>query len=572
MKVFRGSDDVSPLMLIRRCGWVLPAYVGLQSFRGLVPAGFLWLMAIIVSQHTLSTVVLLVCLATLLAVGELIDALEPPIRAHVRDRARIVVEGIFLEVVAAWPDLSLHEAPRLIRLRADAERSIGAIAEAVIFLGFLGVSVFALGPTIVLAASVNIALPLCVLLGALPLSIGIARLYQDVWDTRSAKLDQVLRIEGFSDVASRPAFAKDLRTFHMREWIVGRWWSGQDVLLNEVGELRAAAGKRLVAWSVLSAAVSLLGVLFAVRSSVETALALVVTIGLFIQVRSSLDLFVQAGLEMSALRGPLRNYLEFVNATDEAVDQVSPVDHPSGALDVITVHGLVFSYPSAEGRALDSVSFEIPKNGITAIVGPNGAGKSTLVKVLCGLYKPQSGSIRGWPSGKCAVMQQDVARMPLTVRENLECGVEVGPPELWQVLHVVGLADKVMSLKAGLDTPLYMDGDGVGSDLSGGEWQRLALARTLLRATRTDVVILDEPTSALDAFSEADMLNRATTFLFGRTVVLVTHRLNFAKNADHIVLVRGPDRLFEGSHQALMERDCWYREAFMKQSAAFVEQ
>src|ERR1041385_7853475 len=242
----------------------------------------------------------------------------------------------------------------------------------------------------------------------------------------------------------------------------------------------------------------------------------------------------------------------------------------------IEFNGVSFSYPDASGKALDDFTMTIPKGKIVAIVGPNGAGKTTLLKLLCRFYDPDAGSIEIDSHDLKEIAVRDLRRMitvllqqpfhyNTTVQENILYGDLNRQPsgvEFNAAIKAAGAEEIVAHLPQQERTLLGRWFAG-GTELSVGEWQRIALARAFLR--RAPIIILDEPTSALDPWAEADWLERFRQLAAGRTSIIITHRFTTAMHADVIhVMDRG--RIVEsGSHQRLLDQRGLYAESWSRQ-------
>jgi ATP-binding cassette subfamily B protein len=243
----------------------------------------------------------------------------------------------------------------------------------------------------------------------------------------------------------------------------------------------------------------------------------------------------------------------------------------------ISFQHVSFTYPDASTAAIDNFTMQIPSGKIIALVGPNGAGKTTLLKLLCRFYDPTQGSIaidgqniKDIPTGDLrrliTVLFQQPFHYNTTVRDNILFGdlnLEASDAELDAAIHAAGASEIVSRLPDREQTLLGRWFPG-GTELSVGEWQRIALARAFLR--RAPIIILDEPTSALDPWAEADWLGRFRKLAYGRTSIIITHRFTTAMHADVIhVMDRG--RIVEsGSHQRLLELNGLYAESWFRQN------
>ncbi|BDH04345.1 multidrug ABC transporter permease [Streptomyces seoulensis] len=248
----------------------------------------------------------------------------------------------------------------------------------------------------------------------------------------------------------------------------------------------------------------------------------------------------------------------------------------------IRFEDVTFSYPGESARpALDGVSLSLPMGRIIALVGENGSGKTTLVKLLAGLYAPDRGRVlwdgvdaaradRRRLAERVAMVAQDFKRWPFTARVNVAVGrssVPLTEERLASAVGEAGAEEVVAGLPRGLDTLLARNFTG-GHELSGGQWQRLGIARAAYR--RGDILIVDEPTAALDARAELAVFEKIRALAgTGQTVVLITHRLASVRHADLVhVLERG--RLVEsGTPEELLARGGVYAELYALQAGQF---
>jgi ATP-binding cassette subfamily B protein len=272
----------------------------------------------------------------------------------------------------------------------------------------------------------------------------------------------------------------------------------------------------------------------------------------------------------------LGNLFEFLSLQPRIISPPSPP--VLRAVDFgIAFNHVSFSYPDATSKALDDFSITIPSGKIVAIVGPNGAGKSTLLKLLCRFYDPGEGNIEidGRDLREFAtedlqraitVLFQQPFHYNTTVRENVLYGalkLQASEAQVAAAIRAAG-ADEIVARLPQHEQTLLGRWFAGGTELSVGEWQRIALARAFLR--QAPIVILDEPTSALDPWAEADWLERFRELAIGRTSIIITHRFTTAMHADVIhVMDRG--RIVEsGSHDRLLGVNGLYAESWSRQN------
>jgi ATP-binding cassette, subfamily B, bacterial len=246
-----------------------------------------------------------------------------------------------------------------------------------------------------------------------------------------------------------------------------------------------------------------------------------------------------------------------------------------------------FRYSAEHPWVLRGASFTIPHGRATALVGRNGAGKSTVVKLLCRFYDPSRGAVL-WDGvdlrdldpaqlrDRMGAVFQDFMNYDLTATENIALGDLTALRDRGRLADAAGRAgvhETLSGLPAGYDTMLsrmFADGDATGVQLSGGQWQRLALARALLRGDR-DLLVLDEPSSGLDAEAEHELHTTLRGYRAGRTSLLISHRLGAIRDADRIVVLAGGAVCEEGTHAGLVARDGEYARLFALQAAGYQE-
>src|SRR5579884_830010 len=275
----------------------------------------------------------------------------------------------------------------------------------------------------------------------------------------------------------------------------------------------------------------------------------------------------------------LEDYVNFVSAAPKIEAQRSKVPVEREPLILAADH-VNFTYPSRQHPSLIDGSLQLRRGEVVALVGENGSGKTTFAKLLAGLYKPSSGKVT-WDGidiaeldptevrRRVGVIFQDFTRYLLPAHDNIALGDHVRFDDRAQVeraAQAAGIHDPIASLRDGYDTILGPSYFG-GSDLSGGQWQRVALARLFFRDA--PIVILDEPTASLDPRAEKELYGRMRTLFAGRGVLLITHRFASARTADRIYVLRD-GRIEEcGTHAGLMAAAGYYAELFELQASQY---
>ena len=277
----------------------------------------------------------------------------------------------------------------------------------------------------------------------------------------------------------------------------------------------------------------------------------------------------------------LNNLTELMNRQPVMTVKKAPAAVPQPLRGEITFENVSFAYPGSESQALSDLSFTITPGETLAVVGRNGAGKTTLFKLICRLYDPTEGrilidriDIRDFEPDELrahiGAMFQDYVDYQATAAENIGLGSVQELTDRDAVISAskqAGSDELISGLPAGYDTALGKWFDA-GVNLSGGEWQKVALARAFMRENAR-ILLLDEPTSALDAQAEYDLFERLRSLTHGRTAVYISHRFSTVRRADRIVFLEHGRLVEEGTHQELMRLNGRYARLFRMQAAAY---
>jgi ATP-binding cassette, subfamily B, bacterial len=520
-------------------------------------------------------------LALLVAAAGLAPALNM-LQAVLTERLMGQVTLRILSKINTFTDLSRFEDPALYNeLQTIGERahhlprlllrSVTTLAEAL--LPATGLCL--------LLATLHPLVPLVLLAATLP-GLLVQRRHATLrWNQQQETAELERRQEYWLEVGTSAASAREVQLFGVAGWVRDQFAECLEELNRRRWRLR-----RHILWQTFAT----LGLRFAGTAAVFVYLVLRGASGrlrpgdvvLFLGSLLLLDghlrfipLWVGRIIEEAYLADRFLAFLQSEGPMPGGHDRLPP----SGLRQGVEFQHVSFRYPGREEVVLQDVTFAIRPGETVALVGRNGAGKTTLVKLLTGLYQPASGSIRcgGQELSDCdpasvrasiAVVFQDYGRYFLTAGENIGLGRVEEITSLERIARAArdgGSEPLIHRLESGYDTRLGKEFGG--TQLSGGEWQKLALSRAFMRDA--DLLILDEPTAALDVRAEAEIYERFHDLLGGRAGLLISHRFSTVRMADRIVVLEAGRIVEEGAHETLMARGGLYAEMFRLQAEAF---
>lgn len=376
------------------------------------------------------------------------------------------------------------------------------------------------------------------------------------------------------------AFAKEIRLYGLQEFLLGQFRRNKEHFYAARNEAKPAF--------YFSHLLGILGEL------IQMAVSYGYLVLRVFQRRLSLGGFTGYAAALNNLSQTLvsmvRSYLNFNLYGEYFIDfmKAMELEEEADTLETAETSGDVpehticfqevsFTYPGTKTKALDRVSVEIPLRGSISIVGRNGSGKSTLIKLLLRLYQPDEGRIfldgediwtiplETYRQQMTAVFQ-DYYIFALNIRENITVtGQDDG--EIWEALRKAGVENTVKKLPQKLDTPLFRNYHADGVDLSGGEKQKLAIARMLHRDTA--VMILDEPTAALDPRSELEIYEQVHRMAKEKTILYISHRMSSCHFSDLILVMEGGQIAEQGTHAGLMENRQLYYQLYQAQAQMY---
>ena len=485
-----------------------------------------------------------------------------------------------IHVRAASVDMGRYETAdfldRLYRVRQDASNRPLALLEGAGSLLQNLVTVVGIGA---LLLSYGLWLAVALLAGTVPAFIVVLRATRRYHDWWTETTTDRRRTHYYGDLLTGAPFAAELRLFSLGEHFRTAY---RDLRLrlrtDRLALMRRQTFARLGAESL--AMLTTAGTIGWMLRRALLGLATLGDIALFYQA------FQRAQALIRSLFGNinqlysnslfLENLFEFLDLQPQLVAPASPVVLPARVQTEVRFTNVTFRYPNTERLALDRFDLTVPAGQTVAIVGANGAGKSTLIKLLARFYDPESGRIEIDGIDLRQVSPNDLHRLltimfqsPVsyqgTARENIAMSDLLATGDsarLEAAARDAGAHDLISALPNGYDTLLGKAFAG-GTELSGGEWQRIGMARAYYR--RSSLIVLDEPTSQLDSWAESEWFERFRHLAGGATALIITHRLSIARRADMIHVMEQGRIVESGTHEALRQLGARYAQSWAAQ-------
>ncbi len=383
-------------------------------------------------------------------------------------------------------------------------------------------------------------------------------------------------------LAAREDFAKEVKLYQLGEMLLQRYRNIFYQLYDEDRDLTIRRGMWGYLLSLLSTGAFYIAYAWIVLETVAGRISLGDMTMYLIVFRQGQTTFSSALTSIGGMYEDnlyLSNLYEFLE--EEVPQSRGKATRGVKPGDGIRFENVTFTYPESTQPALTNISFHLKPGEKLAIVGENGSGKTTLIKLLTRLYNPSSGRIlldgldlQEWDvevlRQRIGVIFQNFVRYQFTVGENIGVGdVErMEDRELWEIAAEKGMAlPFIEKLPTGFTTQLGKWFKG-GQELSGGQWQKIALARAFMR-TNADIVVLDEPTSAMDAQAEYEIFNHFRALTKNQMVFLISHRFSTVRMADKILVIEAGEVVEEGNHDELLQNGGRYARLFYLQAAGY---
>lgn len=378
-----------------------------------------------------------------------------------------------------------------------------------------------------------------------------------------------------SSILRSREYAKDIRLNRCGDYMVDDWLGTQKDIDSKILHIKFKYGLLSALVSKTEYIVILVNLLIVLLTYLKGS----ITLGIFISISNQiftmrlLSKIQEVVLQISLTRSVLKSYSEIICLKEEYKEE----DTMKGNQVTIEFINVSFKYPNEKEYVLKDINLRLQSGDSVAVVGENGAGKSTLIKLMLGLYSPSKGEVlingihvNSMPLSKRAeifgVSFQDYSKFCLSLQENLSLNEnDMNASRIARIFHIDDLAK---SLKAGYSTLLGRS-FGEAVDLSGGQWQIIAIARSLTGDKK--VFIFDEPTASLDPVNEVETFQKISNITGNHISVFITHRLGFTTKVDRVILIKENKILEDGTFEQLINADGQFRKMFDKQRSLYIK-
>lgn len=501
-------------------------------------------------------------------------------------RIAVRSQGIYLSISRKYAKTSY---PNLLNTdflalgeKASAACSANSEASEAIWTTLTDLMTSCIGFIVYLALLTNLNLWLAALVAATTAVSYFASKRINEWGYlhRSEELELTKRIEYANKTATSREFAKDIRMFGLRGWLEDLWGS----TMRLYSAFCAKRERKYIWANIIDIVLTFL------RNGIAYAFLIGITVknGLpasqFLLYFAALSGFAQWVVEILDKLSVMHKQSLDISTIREFLDWDEPFDLNGGERIAfepnkqyeIRLDDVSFRYPKADKDTLSHINLTVHPGEKLAIVGLNGAGKTTLVKLVCGFLDPTEGRIllngedirkfnRNDYYALFSAVFQEFSVLDVTVKENVaQCVDGIDETRVWQCIDKAGLTEKIQSLPKGIETHLGRRVFKDGVEFSGGQTQRLMLARALYK--NAPILVLDEPTAALDPIAENDIYQKYNDMTHGRTSFFISHRLASTRFCDRIIFVDGGKIAEEGTHDELLKNGGGYAYLFEVQS------
>lgn len=511
----------------------------------------------------------------LLAISMILSVILVPVRTYLMNSGCIQLEQQHKrEIISATAKKSMQylESPnyesivsRLKESQLQEQRLYVALTNISFTIGIVLAFCYFLFYKLAAFALVNISVALFLVFLALAVNYKNAQLMYGFWQKY---MENTRKYNYYSDILTKKEFVEEKKVFGYKSFFAE--------LFDQEFDKAAASNKQLGRQRMLLESIN--DFIFALFIFIQLGFLIwcyytnKIDLGFFVSfIPFAIAVFASICSAFSSISDLVqikKFYQEYKAYIGQEQLEIGSQEPATGDGYAVRLENIGFTYPNQKTPTIKDLNLALEKGKKYALVGVNGSGKTTLTKIMGGLYKPQSGKV--YCTCKPAILFQDFNRYPFTVADNIALSERMDEERLIMTLEQVGLKEKIQSLPQDDRTEATrLKEDGV--EFSGGEWQRIALARILYQ--ENDIVILDEPTASLDPFIEAEIYKQYMKLLKDQTVVFLTHRLGYLRDVDEILVLSDGVIMERGTHEELIScPDSLYNSMYQEQRRVYQDE
>lgn len=568
---------------------MLSLLLTLQILAGIAPVVVAWLNGKVIDQIAISDayawsshvglkliVPLIIATTMLIAAGDLFTVLQNFCSEYFQDLVYKRLHFQLMRVISAQETINLFENPKDHNLIAIIKQNANDVSEYVSVTSQVLVMFFSLISALYLGFSIVWWMPIVLLVTMVPFIYFRTKIENKIWNTKVSHSHTFNQLNVYDRILTTTEFAKDLRLYNMQNPLLKKWQDVYNTFSNSINSLRIKSSVTVGFWAFVSGIGPLATFWYVVNNAIIHNISLGTVsflLGVIIQLRGSITCLMYNSADIFRTFLMIKPILSLLNRQPER--PTAPTYCLKSEVPLLLFENVSFCYPGTTEYVIKNFNLSIKNGQSIAIVGENGSGKSTLLKLISRLHLPTSGSIYWYGQNinslafndyrsKLAVLFQDFSKFPLSVREN----IEINSNNLFSDETIRGILKDVdlNFLHDKLDTILYKGVDN-GTDLSGGQWQRLALARLIVNMKNSQLVILDEPTAALDPHIEHKIFTLISKIISHKTSIIISHRLALCQFVSNIIVLKKGMIIEQGNHTTLLHPKFEYYAMFQKQAS-----